>query len=191
MRGEDRCKSFPAASRFGSPPHARGRRVERSVCCIRPGITPACAGKTIRSHLERRWRRDHPRMRGEDRPSWATYCSGRGSPPHARGRPKSKAGWRTTPRITPACAGKTRHAVRAWLTCPDHPRMRGEDFLEPTLNCLFCGSPPHARGRRRVESRRGSRRRITPACAGKTYTPQARRSSATDHPRMRGEDRHV
>ena len=46
MRGEDLRLRIRSLVIRGSPPHARGRRVERSVCCIRPGITPACAGKT-------------------------------------------------------------------------------------------------------------------------------------------------
>ena len=50
-----------------------------------------------------------------------------GSPPHARGGPRSTAGGGGAKGITPACAGRTSTA-RCSCRCPsDHPRMRGED----------------------------------------------------------------
>ena len=47
--------------------------------------------------------------------------------------------------------------------------MRGED--PPACRALPVdnGSPPHARGRLILAIKLRARRRITPACAGKTY----------------------
>ena len=53
-------------------------------------ITPACAGKTRRFVRCRGSRRDHPRMRGEDLRFRDRVPGPLGSPPHARGRPKSR-----------------------------------------------------------------------------------------------------
>ena len=48
MRGED-IRSKTASNRLtGSPPHARGRRRRVRGERRRDGITPACAGKTVR-----------------------------------------------------------------------------------------------------------------------------------------------
>ena len=71
-------------------------------------------------------------------------------------------------RITPACAGKTRSARRAFR------RRRG--------------SPPHARGRLPSITAASASDRITPACAGKTLLYYFGFELIGDHPRMRGED---
>ena len=107
MRGEDGIPRRSIVHPEGSPPHARGRHIPQHIWFTRQGITPACAGKTKEgSHRQRRIG-DHPRMRGEDYDSPMHTTSPGGSPPHARGRPNaSRSAW-SSPRITPACAGKT------------------------------------------------------------------------------------
>ena len=91
--------------------------------------------------------------------------------------------------ITPACAGKTKRDDAPALLARDHPRMRGEDLEKGQLAHLVEGSPPHARGRRPRADPSRRRRRITPACAGKTSLHRTGSGTAPDHPRMRGEDR--
>ena len=66
--------------------------------------------------------------------------------------------------------------------------MRGEDPLFDGLLSCFVGSPPHARGRPSEGSLPSATFRITPACAGKTFTLSNLASTLWDHPRMRGED---
>ena len=66
--------------------------------------------------------------------------------------------------------------------------MRGEDLYSAQNMTDGTGSPPHARGRRRVERPASHRRRITPACAGKTCDDGSGAGASGDHPRMRGED---
>ena len=128
MRGEDALSISNDVYGNGSPPHARGRPVGKLALSLMPGITPACAGKTVEGPAAVwRWE-DHPRMRGED------GCLGFGLP---GGR------W-----ITPACAGKTSSIAHLMFSFQDHPRMRGEDHsLKVAVSTTF-GSPPHARGRR-------------------------------------------
>ena len=172
----------------GSPPHARGRRAQRRLRPVDPGITPACAGKTSDRARTAASAPDHPRMRGEDSMTLCMAADLGGSPPHARGRPVHMSPASSAARITPACAGKTAWSV-SWRTAiPDHPRMRGEDKLRYTDREAGEGSPPHARGRRIARHPMGRRRRITPACAGKTDSPETPPRDLADHPRMRGED---
>ena len=66
MRGEDRAGTSRRRRGAGSPPHARGRPRLRTATCPLPGITPACAGKTVVLHTAIINSQDHPRMRGED-----------------------------------------------------------------------------------------------------------------------------
>ena len=131
-------------------------------------ITPACAGKTLPWSSSWRTRWDHPRMRGEDLTYLNSGSAVRGSPPHARGRPRPAEMPPVDLGITPACAGKTTDYHGAGWAVSDHPRMRGEDIDVEAHGDRDVGSPPHARGRL--------------PCLG------CRLWVLGDHPRMRGED---
>ena len=191
MRGEDTYITSTRSPENGSPPHARGRLLAVTHPDKQTGITPACAGKTSPRVPARRWRRDHPRMRGEDGKISAGKSDISGSPPHARGRLNRWLGGMPKDWITPACAGKTFVNWVSDCTVPDHPRMRGEDLCLMLFRMPRAGSPPHARGRRAVEHDRRVDGGITPACAGKTFRTTAPPPAAPDHPRMRGEDEYT
>ena len=107
MRGEDSVLELKSKNYDGSPPHARGRLDVSKGEIDYERITPACAGKTEGSGLYRSFRRDHPRMRGEDLKECMMSAK--------------------IQRITPACAGKTLHNSPRIPSRTDHPRMRGED----------------------------------------------------------------
>ena len=65
--------------------------------------------------------------------------------------------------------------------------MRGEYPVVVTASVVVTGSPPLARGIRRI-SRWGKRSTgITPACAGNTTSGQTVITAVWDHPRLRGE----
>ena len=49
----------------GSPPRVRGKVISTIVFNGIPGITPACAGKSLRRLLEPHLHEDHPRVCGE------------------------------------------------------------------------------------------------------------------------------
>ena len=71
-------------------------------------ITPACAGKTNGPCPPRDREQDHPRVCGENG-LCAGFHGGRlGSPPRVRGKLMFDTCAWSTPRITPACAGKTK-----------------------------------------------------------------------------------
>ena len=209
MRGEDILCHREDRNYAGSPPHARGRRHADASDLTRPGITPACAGKTTSFERSRGRHTDHPRMRGEDsHPAQHPRCPD-GSPPHARGRRSRSARRRRPSRITPACAGKTlypAHGPRNRTGSPPHARGRrpypqtsisgsritpacaGKTIGSRLPDIPAVGSPPHARGRLNAVDRSPRVIGITPACAGKTHGQRLGVVGEPDHPRMRGED---
>ena len=66
--------------------------------------------------------------------------------------------------------------------------MRGKDHATRSSKLILSGSPPLARERRHRARYEKRRRRITPACAGKTSRAVAREWADEDHPRLRGKD---
>ncbi len=187
MRGEHACVSLDDPSIMGSPPHARGARVDGCPRYRRHRITPACAGSTFAGPLRRGARWDHPRMRGEHVAIHASMVAVRGSPPHARGALDSGCQRVGNVGITPACAGSTAPPGHVCDPGQDHPRMRGE-HSQVACSCQVApGSPPHARGARSWSLSFLRSGRITPACAGSTVPPPTAASRSRDHPRMRGE----
>ncbi len=90
----------------GSPPHGRGKDVRQVGAVCGRGITPAWAGKRIRSKSGGSNWRDHPRVGGEKLSCLVHGHHHMGSPPRGRG----KAGFRLMQAngfgITPAWAGK-------------------------------------------------------------------------------------
>ena len=65
--------------------------------------------------------------------------------------------------------------------------MRGEYSFPVRQNCFVKGSPPLARGIPHCGYLRSRDIRITPACAGNTFSHRTDRGSRRDHPRLRGE----
>ena len=65
--------------------------------------------------------------------------------------------------------------------------MRGEKAKCGARLTRSEGSPPHARGKGYSPWERCRRRRITPACAGKSHLQRCGHQTMWDHPRMRGE----
>ena len=151
------------------------------------GITPACAGKSQRTHTKRSSKRDHPRMCGEKCTGFRLVRAGPGSPPHVRGKADAVYEQHTVSGITPACAGKRQpQSFRRCLRW-DHPRMCGEKTVEVAPEVKELGSPPHVRGKAHAMHPISTLPRITPACAGKRQPQSFRRCLRWDHPRMCGE----
>ena len=114
-----------------------------------------------------------------------------GSSPHTRGArplPRPRGVGR---RIIPAYAGSTLPEGPRQGADADHPRIRGEHASRALTRNIVPGSSPHTRGARPVQPRPGSAARIIPAYAGSTRFRRRRRERFRDHPRIRGEHRHV
>ena len=188
MCGEKLPKPKPLPPLVGSPPHVRGKVNFTAPSLDLPGITPACAGKSVCCRCLTCVPRDHPRMCGEKlywifRP-WRML----GSPPHVRGKEILLTSMTHNNGITPACAGKrVRRGVKriAGRDHPrmcgekrrlpekrqhvkDHPRMCGEKMTPQVYHIWGIGSPPHVRGKVVWLFANVCLVGITPACAGKS-----------------------
>ena len=85
-------------------------------------------------------------MRGEQGSYVRPPNRGRGSPPLARGTDFARVDVVKRHRITPACAGNSKHVVCDARQLWDHPRLRGEQASAVALSGSLMGSPPLARG---------------------------------------------
>ena len=107
VRGEDIMDATSSQPDPGTPPRARGRPPVFAGETVRPGNTPACAGKTFCSLMLCPVSREHPRVRGEDHRGPDPQSDHAGTPPRARGRQDYRAVGCGQQGNTPACAGKT------------------------------------------------------------------------------------
>ncbi len=207
LRGEQVRVCSRPAPRAGSPPPARGTASIRSLMEARLGITPACAGNSVRPRASRRcrrdhpacagnrpagrrrfrWRGDHPRLRGEQITCMTATAAWCGSPPPARGTEVLPLAASLHRGITPACAGNRCARCSSAARTADHPRLRGEQMWIVAWLVDPAGSPPPARGTGVQAEQPGGERRITPACAGNRKRSWPSRAAAPDHPRLRGE----
>ena len=126
-------------------------------------------------------------MRGEYQVVGVLYDRDAGSPPLARGIRCTEEYNPLIPRITPACAGNTKHLLKNPLRTKDHPRLRGEYFSLNATPDMILGSPPLARGILSSINSIVSGYGITPACAGNTIKKRHCPTAPGDHPRLRGE----
>ena len=124
--GEKSPQARMVQYRQGSPPRMRGKVDADCTEALRFGITPACAGKSVKVNEPDCLPRDHPRVCGEKVSSTSPIKCLKGSPPRMRGKGALVTVERVKTRITPAYAGKRKSPLAAmWLT-GDHPRVCGE-----------------------------------------------------------------
>ena len=187
MRGEHMRRSVERVQKQGSSPHARGTLHILEFDHMAIGIIPACAGNTFSYFWMMSLSRDHPRMRGEHKPSSRSSLNSRGSSPHARGTPALSRAWLQPAGIIPACAGNTHRHQAGAGNLRDHPRMRGEHNQSAQMSTDLTGSSPHARGTQCCRPIVRGEIGIIPACAGNTDTNRHMVRHLGDHPRMRGE----
>ena len=182
--GNGRCAGYSCC---GSPPLARGVLEPGCNSGLNRRITPACAGSTSRSNRGRVCTEDHPRLRGEYKRSRRSMKEQTGSPPLARGVQLLIIFILQYVRITPACAGSTHLQTDKDNLEKDHPRLRGEYYVDVQYSKNHLGSPPLARGVLPLPCITTFHFRITPACAGSTLFFSPLHPFKKDHPRLRGE----
>ena len=127
-------------------------------------------------------------MCGENRISTGILQRALGSPPRVRGKLSQNSFPIASCRITPACAGKTHPDQLRYGLILDHPRVCGENTGSPVFSTRELGSPPRVRGKLGLDIEEFAPRRITPACAGKTWLLSTVSVSPKDHPRVCGEN---
>ncbi len=120
-------------------------------------------------------------MTDEDRESFA------GSSPHTRGAPVPAQTGRKASGIIPAYAGSTERPRSREAIAWDHPRIRGEHSLPPTVFACVSGSSPHTRGAPIRTEHEHMIKGIIPAYAGSTFFKRFSIDAIWDHPRIRGE----
>ena len=167
LRGEKLAIGYFLSSWLGSPPLTRGKVRDATVRRDRAGITPAYAGKSSPMKSAKRYRRDHPRLRGEKPVLLGLPATQGGSPPLTRGKDHHQYSELKISGITPAYAGKSHRCMKFSACDKDHPRLRGEKASDITEISQSLGSPPLTRG--------------------KVGLLGMSRSADKDHPRLRGE----
>ena len=105
-----------------------------------------------------------------------------------RGKPAVAADAFTGLGNIPAYAGKTRRINVIWLSLTEHPRVCGENQIHQEIYSEKHGTSPRMRGKRRCRPYPPVSRGNIPAYAGKTSNIIGRRSGATEHPRVCGEN---
>ena len=108
----------------------------------------------------------------------------------ARGKPNAHGVESLEAGIIPACAGKTPLSTDARPVGRDHPCLRGENRMTSSYILACGGSSLLARGKPTDIVNAARKARIIPACAGKTVVSAVAIYINTDHPCLRGENRH-
>ena len=145
-RGEYRQMAYVPNHKAGSSPLSRGILEGFSHRAHIRGIIPALAGNTASSPRRSRMASDHPRSRGEYRLGCVGWQLRQGSSPLSRGILITFLWFDFRNRIIPALAGNTMALISIGATPTDHPRSRGEYFVDQTINKLVKGSSPLSRG---------------------------------------------
>ena len=115
--------------------------------------------------------RAHPRVCGENLPSAPRKVTGEGSSPRVRGKRRPRGD---------GIAGKLAH-----------PRVCGENKPAESTGRGHHGSSQRVRGKPVRCSRQSRKRRLIPACAGKTWWMTILSGSRPAHPRVCGENHHA
>ena len=149
-------------------PHTRGAHQSPTKCKRTRRIIPAYAGSTHQTARPPAGSTDHPRIRGEH--GWPRHHiqPHPGSSPHTRGAPARNRPDPTGCGIIPAYAGSTGFRGCRPTRARDHPRIRGEHFMNVRNAAPSPGSSPHTRGAHERHVVIYECGRIIPAYAGST-----------------------
>ena len=132
---------------IGSPPPMRGKATYEIDNDLKAGITPAYAGKRLKTAVKDGVYTDHPRLCGEKTLAQNYTDAKIGSPPPMRGKVILVCNLVAVFRITPAYAGKRHLHHRHLGDLQDHPRLCGEKHNHVPQLIFLYGSPPPMRGK--------------------------------------------
>ena len=186
--GENPTRKVPYNVCRGSSPRVRGK-LHRSAARARSrGLIPACAGKTTSLPTTTRATVAHPRVCGENVPRLSGATVRVGSSPRVRGKHAETRAHFPPPGLIPACAGKTVSVTLGPPLTWAHPRVCGENSGSRSDGPGLSGSSPRVRGKPGPFPTWGPKRRLIPACAGKTFLGLFVVLSRAAHPRACGEN---
>ena len=188
MGGENRDTTTSVESSAGSSPRGRGKQrgVFHRVFGLR--LIPAWAGKTCPRCRPRRRSGAHPRVGGENSLDGLVVDLATGSSPRGRGKPEDQIPDQIPWRLIPAWAGKTLSHLARSPRSAAHPRVGGENLMNPWMRFLPAGSSPRGRGKRCTCHTPRLPRGLIPAWAGKTARRRRADLRSPAHPRVGGEN---
>ena len=173
------------------------------------GLIPAHAGKTRAPFWHSACQAAHPRSRGENTTRPRPRRKGWGSSPLTRGKLSFLWCVVSDERLIPAHAGKTSSRWCLSLSCPAHPRSRGENphpmarqpcrrlahprsrgenVEDAQAGDLVCWLIPAHAGKTGVVCGSPGGVGLIPAHAGKTRLSRSCMMLSSAHPRSRGEN---
>ena len=188
MCGENFTPAKKSLYIAGSSPRVRGKPGRPTAISFMRGLIPACAGKTYGYRKAGRQRRAHPRVCGENPGVVYKSPGGVGSSPRVRGKLDFFKCARQFLGLIPACAGKTNPLAHNPDSLRAHPRVCGENPEAYDAEAANAGSSPRVRGKPSNTPEPWVRRRLIPACAGKTRTQLSGHEAKRAHPRVCGEN---
>ena len=187
-----RGENVPAVAAFagavGSSPLTRGKLLPPGDHAVVDRLIPTHTGKTFRRAGQSRYRRAHPRSRGENNKGGNGNGTGPGSSPLMRGKHCVELRVRLLFGLIPAHAGKTIVEQLVNALCRAHPRSRGENACGNDGHRWAGGSSPLTRGKPAVGHADPRRFGLIPAHAGKTRSLASAYAMPRAHPRSRGEN---
>ena len=135
--------------------------------------------------------RAHPRVCGENKPTWPPPSQSPGSSPRVRGKRPGRVFIHSSMGLIPACAGKTRFRESSSRTQTAHPRVCGENDFWVIPESRNGGSSPRVRGKPSRSLFITLLPGLIPACAGKTRSSEPPRGATGAHPRVCGENKEL
>ena len=188
-RGENTSRTLSRSSGPGSSPLTRGKHSRRRAQLFDRGLIPAHAGKTFGGSLSSLPMTAHPRSRGENTRRADPGTTFIGSSPLTRGKPARDDDRFPEGRLIPAHAGKTSSRWCLSLSCPAHPRSRGENPHPMARQPCRRLAHPRSRGENVEDAQAGDLVCwLIPAHAGKTGARRRSVPRGAAHPRSRGEN---
>ena len=151
-------------------------------------LIPARAGKTPCLRARSARKKAHPRVCRENFDRFTGDRESVGSSPRVRGKPSARAAVMVPRGLIPACAGKTPTTFVLADASRAHPRVCGENSVCFDSHTPDQGSSPRVRGKQGLITCGRPRRRLIPACAGKTFRSRLACSDLGAHPRVCGEN---
>ena len=186
--GENLWIADSALRRPGSSPRVRGKLIAVRVFEGSSGLIPACAGKTRLATKRAQLLTAHPRVCGENEVVLQGPFSQSGSSPRVRGKHPGRNVVVVEHGLIPACAGKTRMALRHYDSPRAHPRVCGENLPLARGKRHSHGSSPRVRGKQEGPAMGKQTVGLIPACAGKTPRVPCSHLMCPAHPRVCGEN---
>ena len=186
--GENYAPMIAALGSAGSSPRVRGKLEASAGLDMVARLIPACAGKTQALRGPPLRPPAHPRVCGENHALLVNDPNALGSSPRVRGKPGFPQKSRSPGGLIPACAGKTVGDGVDRDGDGAHPRVCGENEGVTMHALRHAGSSPRVRGKHGHRGQGQPRRRLIPACAGKTTRPSPCAPRTRAHPRVCGEN---